>query len=102
MFENVLVGVDGSRAAAMRSRSRKRLLAEDGKLTLVHAIAGRAHPLRADHAGDCLREERAAAEKLLEGERERRGGAKAGSSAPWRPRRGRDPAQPGRRRRAPT
>ncbi len=68
MFENVLVGVDGSSNGRDAIALASRLTGPDGKLTLAHVHAGETHPLHAITPG-LLAEERDAALKLLERER---------------------------------
>ena len=70
MFNNVLVGVDGSSFGQDAVALAGRLLADGGRLTLVHVHQGRLHPLHAITPG-LLDEESAASEKLLREERER-------------------------------
>jgi len=72
VFENVLVGVDGSPFGQDAVALAGRLLADGGRLTLVHVHQGRLHPLHAITPG-LLDEESAASEKLLREERERAG-----------------------------
>jgi len=68
MFENVLVGVDGSPNGRDAIALASRLTDPDGKLTLVHVHTGNLHPLHAITPG-LLAEERQASARLLEQER---------------------------------
>jgi nucleotide-binding universal stress UspA family protein len=70
MFRNALVGVDGTQGGRDAVALAKRLLDENGKLTLVHVHEGGLHPLHAITPG-LVAEEREASEKLLQDERER-------------------------------
>jgi len=72
MFENALVGVDGSPFGRDAVALASRLLADGGRLTLVHVHPGLLHPFHAVTPG-FLDEEREASEKLLLQERERAG-----------------------------
>lgn len=65
MFENVLVGVDGSPNGRDAIALASRLTDPDGKLTLVHVHTGKLHPLHAIAPG-LLAEEREASARLLE------------------------------------
>lgn len=75
MFENVLVGVDGSPNGRDAVALASRLVGEGGRLTLVHVHPGELHPLHAITPG-LLEEERQASIRLLEAERDA-GGAPA-------------------------
>jgi nucleotide-binding universal stress UspA family protein len=68
VFRNVLVGVDGSPNGRDAVALATRLLAEGGRLTLVHVYPGRLHPLRAIAPG-LQADERRSSEALLEQER---------------------------------
>ncbi len=68
MFENVLVGVDGSSNGRDAIALASRLTDPDGKLTLAHVRPGELHPLHAITPG-LLAEERDASLQLLERER---------------------------------
>jgi nucleotide-binding universal stress UspA family protein len=68
MFENVLVGVDGSANGRDAIALASRLTGPDGKLTLANVRAGELHPLHAITPG-LLAEERDASRELLERER---------------------------------
>jgi nucleotide-binding universal stress UspA family protein len=72
MFNNAIVGVDGSPFGHDAVALASRLLAGDGRLTLVHVHQGSLHPLHVVSPG-LLDEEKKASEKLLLGERERAG-----------------------------
>ena len=72
MFENVLVGVDGSSYGRDAIALAPGCSGDGGRLTLVHVHQGRLHPLHAVTPG-LVAEERAASEKLLLDERERAG-----------------------------
>ena len=72
MFDNVLVGVDGSPAGQDAVALGASLLGEGGRLTLVHVHQAGLHPLHVITPGGG-EEERAASEKLLKDERERAG-----------------------------
>ena len=72
MFKNALVGVDGSSSGQDAVALASRLLDDGGRLTLVHVTHGRLHPLKALTPG-YADQERAASEKLLQGEREHAG-----------------------------
>ena len=74
MFENAVVGVDGTQGGRDAVALAQRLLAEDGKLTLVHVHQGRLHPLHAV-TPDLLTEEGEASEQLLREELEDAGRA---------------------------
>ncbi len=72
MFENALVGVDGSPFGQDAVALAASLVQDGGRLTLVHVHHGGLHPFQLiDPAGG--EEERAASEKLLIQERERSG-----------------------------
>jgi nucleotide-binding universal stress UspA family protein len=68
MFENVLVGVDGSANGRDAITLASRLADPGGRLTLANVRAGETHPLHAITPG-LLAEERDASLKLLERER---------------------------------
>jgi nucleotide-binding universal stress UspA family protein len=68
MFENVLVGVDGSSNGRDAITLASRLGDPNGKLTLANVRAGESHPLHAITPG-LLEEERDASLQLLERER---------------------------------
>jgi nucleotide-binding universal stress UspA family protein len=68
MFENVLVGVDGSANGRDAIALASRLADPGGKLTLANVHAGETHPLHTIEPG-LLAEERDASLRLLEGER---------------------------------
>jgi nucleotide-binding universal stress UspA family protein len=68
MFDNVLVGVDGSSNGRDAIALASRLMGAEGKLALVHVHAGATHPLHAITPG-LVDEQRAASHKLLERER---------------------------------
>ena len=68
MFQNVLVGVDGSSNGRDAVVLATRLLGEGGRMTLAHVRPGELHPLHAVTPG-LLAEERAASQKLLEDDR---------------------------------
>ena len=68
MFENVLVGVDGSANGRDAITLASRLAGPAGKLTLANVQAGETHPLHAITPG-LLAEERDASLQLLERER---------------------------------
>ncbi len=68
MFENVLVGVDGSANGRDAITLASRLADPGGKLTLANVRAGETHPLHAITPG-LLAEERDASLQLLERER---------------------------------
>lgn len=68
MFKNVLVGVDGRPNGRDAIELSRRLIADDGKLTLVHVRDGQLHPAHALTPG-MLEEESKASEELLERER---------------------------------
>jgi nucleotide-binding universal stress UspA family protein len=70
MFENVLVGVDGSPSGRDALALALALREPSGRLTLAHVHAGQLHPLHAVTPG-LLKEEREASERLLREERER-------------------------------
>jgi len=72
MFQNVLVGVDGSPNGRDAVALATRLMDTGGRLTLVNAHAGKLHPLHAVSPG-ALDEERERSHKLLEEERGRAG-----------------------------
>jgi len=72
MFTNVLVGVDGRPSGRDAVALASQLLADGGRLTLVHVHQGLLHPLHVVTPG-LLEEEGAASEKLLLGEREQTG-----------------------------
>jgi nucleotide-binding universal stress UspA family protein len=72
MFNNALVGVDGSPFGHDAVALASRLLADGGSLTLVHVHQGRLNPLHAVTPG-LVDEERAASEKLLLDERQHAG-----------------------------
>jgi nucleotide-binding universal stress UspA family protein len=77
MFRNAVVGVDGTQGGRDAVALAQRLLAEDGKLTLVHVHEGRLHPLHPVTPG-LLDEEGEASEQLLREELENAGeGVKA-------------------------
>jgi nucleotide-binding universal stress UspA family protein len=67
MFENVLIGVDGSPNGHDAARLAARLANPEGKLTLAHVRPSHPHPLRAMTV-ERLAEERDASERLLESE----------------------------------
>lgn len=75
MFESVLVGVDGSAAGRDAVALAKQLIDPHGKLILAHVRSGELNPTHAVTPG-LVREERAAARRLLERER-----ASAGTEA---------------------
>jgi nucleotide-binding universal stress UspA family protein len=68
MFENVLVGVDGSANGRDAITLASRLVDPSGKLTLANVQAGETHPLHAITPG-LVAEERDASLQLLERER---------------------------------
>jgi len=68
MFENVLVGVDGSANGRDAIALASRLIATHGKLTLANVRAGELHPLRATASG-LLAGDGDASRELLERER---------------------------------
>lgn len=68
MFENVLIGVDGSTNSRDAIALAKKLASGDAKLTLAHVHAGVLNPMHATTPG-MLEEERAASHALLERER---------------------------------
>src|SRR5208282_3028069 len=72
MFQNVLVGVDGSPNGRDAIALASRLLDGVGKLTLVNVHGGKLHPLHAISPG-ALDEERERSQKLLEQERDAAG-----------------------------
>lgn len=67
MFENVLVGVDGRPNGRDAIELARHLIADDGKLTLVHVRDGRLHPSHAITPA-MLDQERKNSERLLERE----------------------------------
>src|SRR5271157_4403798 len=67
MFKNALVGVDGRPSGRDAIALASRL--SEGRLTLAHVQPGNVHPLRAISPG-LAADERDAAVKLLEGERQ--------------------------------
>ena len=69
MFENVLVGVDGTPNGRDAVALATRLLTPGGRLTLAHVRAGELQPLHAATPG-MVAEEHAASQKLLEDERD--------------------------------
>ncbi len=71
MFENVLVGVDGSASGQDAVALAAALLGDEGRLTLVHVHHGGLHPSQVI-TGDG-EQEREASEKLLASEAERAG-----------------------------
>jgi nucleotide-binding universal stress UspA family protein len=68
MFENVLVGVDGSSNGRDAIALAERLVGSAGKLTLAHVRSGELNPLLVA-TPQLLEEERTASMALLEGER---------------------------------
>ncbi len=68
MFNNVLVGVDGSPNGRDAIVLASQLIDPDGKLTLAHVHSGELRPSHAITPG-MVREEREASKKLLEDER---------------------------------
>jgi len=68
MFDNVLVGVDGSSGARDAVALAMQLIDSQGKLTLAHVRSGELNPTHAITPG-LIREEHAASQQLLEGER---------------------------------
>jgi len=69
MFENVLVGIDGSPNGRDAIELARRLVDGEGQLTLAHVYSGELNPLRAVQY-DLLREDREKSDALLERERE--------------------------------
>ncbi len=72
MFENALVGVDGSSSGQDAVMLAASLLADGGRLTLVHVHHGGLRPLQVIASGG-EEDERAASEKLLRAAREQAG-----------------------------
>ncbi len=72
MFQNVLVGVDGSPNGRDAVALASRLIDEGGKLTLAHVHPGELNPLHAI-TPRLIAEERAASDQLLAQEREHAG-----------------------------
>ena len=72
MFENALVGVDGSSSGQDAVLLAAGLLADGGSLTLVHVHHGGLHPLHVIGSGGG-EDERAASEQLLRAAREQAG-----------------------------
>jgi nucleotide-binding universal stress UspA family protein len=69
MFKNVLIGIDGGSGGRDAIALASRLKDADSQLTLAHVHSGELHPLHAVTPG-LVREERAAAARLLEDERD--------------------------------
>src|ERR1700747_240373 len=72
MFKNVIVGVDGRGGGRDAVALASKLLDGAGKLTLAHVRQGETHPYHASARG-FLDQERDAAAKLLEAERDETG-----------------------------
>src|SRR5271156_1496305 len=68
MFENVLVGVDGSANGRDAIALAAKLIEPGGKLTLAHVIGGELNPVHAIVPG-MVGEEHEASQALLESER---------------------------------
>jgi nucleotide-binding universal stress UspA family protein len=68
MFDNVLAGIEGRAGGRDAIALAQRLLADGGRLTLVHVRSGFMHPLRA-MTPTLMKEQEEASEQLLEDER---------------------------------